>query len=83
MNGGEDVCSWAGNGTLVSSPRCKCQQGFAGRYCQESLARNRETVYSQLSTTLHNPSKPDSSGEENVLDPEFPAKLDNALEMLS
>lgn len=80
MNGGEDVCSWAGNGTLLSSPRCKCQQGFAGRYCQDSLARNRETVYTQLSTT-DNSSKQDLA--EDVLDPEFPAKLDNALEMLS
>ena len=79
MNGGEDLCTWAGNGTQVSPPRCKCRPGFTGSYCQNSLARNRHTVYTQLkikeTSKTH---KPDP--DDLVLD--FPSKLDNSLEKL-
>ena len=82
MNGGEDLCTWAANGTLVSSPRCKCQQGYTGRYCQESLARNKHTVYTQLNTLdTSNTQKPDSAKNDDLV-LEFPSKLDNSLEKL-
>lgn len=80
LNEGLDVCSWTGNGTMVDHPRCKCQPGFGGKYCQDSLNRNGETVFSVLPTNVNdlNLQHADNNVEEEV----FPDKLDNSLEKL-
>ena len=75
MNGGVDVCSWNGNGTMVERPRCKCRPGYSGKFCQDSLTRGEDTVLSQLPVT-------DNTLEELQTEDVFPSKLGNALEKL-
>ena len=79
MNGGVDVCSWTGNGTMVDHPRCKCPPGFSGKYCQDSLNRDSETVFSVL-PKIQNVTQLEIL--ETIQDEVFPAKLDNSLEKL-
>ena len=75
MNGGVDVCSWSGNGTLVERPRCKCQPGFSGKFCQDSLSRGQDTVHRVLPVQ-------ENYVEELPAKEIFPSKLGNALEKL-
>ena len=88
MNGGVDVCSWSGDGTVIDYPRCKCKPGFSGKFCQDSLSRDVETVFSQLPgvkllKTNITTTTPTSTTEFSDLQEDlFPAKLDNALEKL-
>ena len=77
MNGGVDVCSWSGNGTMVDRPRCKCPPGYSGKYCQDSLSRGEDTVFAVL-PTANNSSRSDLDEVADL----FPSKLDNALEKL-
>ena len=69
MNGGTDFCSWHGNGTMVEQPRCRCKEGFSGKYCQESKDESGG-VYRFLGVANSDVSF------------QFPTKLDNSLEKL-
>jgi len=72
MNGGIDICSWHGNGTMLEEPRCQCRGGFTGKYCQESLAGDSGGVYRTLAV----------AADDNEAVFQFPSKLDNSLEKL-
>jgi len=85
MNGGVDVCSWSGDGSVVDYPRCKCKPGFSGKFCQDSLSRDVETVFSQLPGFKHleaNLTTSTTTESSDLIEDLFPAKLDNALEKL-
>ena len=84
MNGGLDVCSWTGNGTMIDHPRCKCKPGFGGKYCQDTLNRNGETVFSVLPSNVNdlNLDQHDDTVVEDDIPDVFPDKLDNSLEKL-
>eukprot|EP00092_Neocalanus_flemingeri_P006703 GFUD01007240.1.p1 GENE.GFUD01007240.1~~GFUD01007240.1.p1 ORF type:complete len:882 (+),score=165.63 GFUD01007240.1:158-2803(+) len=69
MNGGIDICTWTGNGTMVDQPRCQCKNGFSGKYCQDSLGES-DGVYRALGVVSDDVSF------------QFPSKLDNSLEKL-
>jgi len=72
MNGGIDICTWFGNGTMAEEPRCQCKGGFTGKYCQNSINGDKYGVYKNLLI----------QEDKNAIDFSFPTKLGNSLEKL-
>lgn len=62
MNGGQDTCSYYGNGTMVGQPLCGCKPGFSGTWCESEESVQSKEIQPKKSGGTNEVIEPRNSG---------------------
>jgi len=72
MNGGQDTCSYYGNGTMLGQPVCHCKPGFSGTWCEADIGVQSKEILRENEAVTNESIEPRNAGtiisDNGVLD---------------